>query len=108
MDVGLLQLRWQATPDLQSQLSLRYIGRMPIDTTSVTGTAFYQGSNTVLDASFNYRYSKQLDMWLRGANLLDRRYSENGYTYTQPFNRTLSAPRTLQLGLRLRLAPGSL
>ena len=108
MDVGQLQLRWQATPDLQSQLSLRYIGRMPIDTTSVTGTAFYQGSNTVLDASFNYRYSKQLDVWLRGANLLDRRYSENGYTYTQPFNRTLSAPRTLQLGLRLRLAPGSL
>jgi iron complex outermembrane receptor protein len=107
MDVGALQLRWQATPDLQTQLSLRYIGRMPIDTTSVAGTAFYQGSNTVLDASFSYRYNKQLDVWLSGSNLLDRSYSENGYIYTQPFNRTLSAPRTLQLGLRLRLAAGS-
>ena len=107
MDVGFLQLRWEARPNLQTQLSLRYIGRMPIDTTSVAGTAFYQGSNTVLDASFNYRYNEQLDVWLSGSNLLDRSYSENGYFYTQPFNRTLSAPRTLQLGLRLRLTAGS-
>ena len=104
MDVGLLQLRWQPTSDLQAQLSWRYIGRMPIDTTSVAGTAYYQGSNSVLDAGLNYRYSKRLDVWLSGSNLLDRSYSENGYTYTQPFNRTLSAPRTLNAGLRLRFA----
>ena len=61
----------------------------------------------MLDASFSYRYNKQLDVWLSRSNLLKRSYSENGYIYTQPFNRTLSAPRTLQLGLRLRLAQGS-
>ena len=101
-DVAQVQLAWEATPALRAQLGLRWIGPLPIDTTSVAGVTYWQGGNTVLDASLRWQLRRSLQLWASATNLLDHAYSENGYTFTQPFNRTLSAPRTVAAGLRLQ------
>jgi outer membrane receptor protein involved in Fe transport len=55
-----------------------------------------------LDASMLYKFSKEVDLSASVINLLDTQYSENAYTYNQPWSRTLSMPRTLTLGLKMR------
>ena len=61
-----------------------------------------QGDITVFDASMQYQFNKNLDLSASVVNLLDTQYSENAYTYNQPWNRTLSMPRTLTLGMKMR------
>ena len=56
---------------------------------------------TTVDAMAYYRMNG-VDLQLAFKNLFDRRYSENAYTYNQPYNRTLSQPRALNAGVRLR------
>ena len=78
---------------------------MYIDTTTTATPArvFYeQGSSTVVDASLRYRWSKAVDLTASVVNLFNRDYSENAYTFNQPWNRVLSMPRTVNLGLTVR------
>jgi iron complex outermembrane receptor protein len=48
------------------------------------------------------RLEKSVDVFGSVVNLFDRGYSENTYAYNQPYNRTLSQPRTLTAGVRVR------
>ena len=97
-----LGVTWKPSAPLQTNLQMRYIGAMNIDTTSTSGVAYTQGDITVFDASMQYKFNKNLDVSASVVNLLDTQYSENAYTYNQPWNKTLSMPRTLTLGMKLR------
>jgi len=101
-DVVNLGVTWKPSAPLQTNLQMRYIGAMNIDTTSTSGVAYTQGDITVFDASMQYKFNKNLDVSASVVNLLDTQYSENAYTYNQPWNKTLSMPRTLTLGMKLR------
>jgi iron complex outermembrane receptor protein len=101
-DVASLGANWRPNAAWQSHVQVRYIGSMNIDTTSTAGVEYKQGDTTVWDASLQYRFSKDLDLSASVVNLLDTQYSENAYTYNQPWSRTLSMPRTVTLGLKMR------
>ncbi len=101
-DVALFGLTWMPMAKLRTNAELRYIGRMPIDTTSVANTVFSQGSATVFNASVIYTVNKTVDVFASGVNLFNREYSENSYTFAQPFSRTLSMPRMVSAGVKLR------
>jgi outer membrane receptor protein involved in Fe transport len=101
-DIATLRVNWQPLAALQLQAQGRYIGPMLIDTTSVAGTTFGQGSATVFDASASWAFNARWGIAASVVNALDRRYSEGGYTYNQPWNRTLSQPRSFNAELRLR------
>jgi len=101
-DVASLGVTWRATGNLQTYVQARYIGSMNIDTTSTPGTEYKQGANTVLDASVVYKLNKSMDFTASVVNLLDTEYSENAYTYNQPWSRTLSMPRTASIGVKVR------
>ena len=101
-NVAFLGATWKPIDKLRTYVELRYIGPMLIDTTSVANTTFGQGGNTVYNASANYAWDKSLDLFASVVNLSDHQYSENNYTYNQPFNRVLSMPRTVNAGLKVR------
>jgi iron complex outermembrane receptor protein len=101
-DVATLGVTWQASGALQTYLQARYIGTMNIDTTSTAGAAYLQGPVAVWDGSVVYQLRKGLDLSASVANLFNTEYSENAYTYNQPWNRTLSLPRTLSVAMRAR------
>lgn len=100
-DVAVLRARWSPTYTLGLHAQARYIGSLLYDTTSVPGTVFRQGSNVVVDARATYA-RERWDVSAGVVNLLDREYSEGSYTVSQPWNRTLSAPRTFNAELRWR------
>lgn len=93
---------WQPMPKLRTYFQARYIGRMFVDTTTVPGTYFSQGGATVFDASAAYAIAKDVELTASVQNLFDKVYSENAYTYNQPWNRALSLPLTASVGVRLR------
>ncbi|HUN68517.1 MAG TPA: TonB-dependent receptor [Burkholderiales bacterium] len=93
---------WKAMDRLSAYAELRYIGRMYIDTTSVANAYFQQGSAAVFNATATYALDRSTDVRLSIINLFDKAYSENAYTYNQPYNRTLSMPRTINVGLNAR------
>jgi len=95
-----LGVSWQPAPQWRTHLEARYVGPMLLDTTSVSGIRYGQGGSTALDASVQYNWSAAVTLFARGSNLLDRRYSEGTYSASQPYNQTLSPPRSVQLGLR--------
>jgi len=101
-DVASLGVTWTPNAAWQSHLQVRYIGSMNIDTTSTPGVEYKQGAITVWDASLLYKLSKKMDLSASVVNLLDTQYSENAYTYNQPWTRTLSMPRTLTVGMKVR------
>lgn len=101
-EVAILGATWKPNATWQAHLQARYIGSMNIDTTSTAGVEYKQGDVTVWDASMLYKFSKDVDLNASVVNLMDTQYSENAYTYNQPWNRTLSMPRTLTLGLKVR------
>ncbi len=101
-DAASLGVTWKPNAAWQSHLQARYIGSMNIDTTSTAGVEYKQGDITVWDASLLYRLSKSVDVNASVVNVLDTQYSENAYAYNQPWSRTLSMPRTLTLGLKMR------
>ena len=86
---------------MRAHLQARYIGSMNIDITSAGGP-YQQGDITVWDASTQVALSPSVDLSASVVNLLDTQYSENAYTYNQPWIRTLSMPRTPTLGLKMR------
>ena len=101
-DVATLGVTWKPTGSLQTYLQARYIGTMNIDTTSTAGVEYQQGPVTVWDGSVVYQLRKGLDLSASVVNLFNTEYSENAYNFNQPWNRTLSMPRTLSLGLKAR------
>lgn len=101
-DVVNLGVTWRPSARLQTNLQMRYIGSINIDTTSTAGVAYTQGDITVFDASMQYKFAKNLDLSASVVNLFDTQYSENAYTFNQPWNKTLSMPRTLTVGMKLR------
>ena len=100
--VASLGATWLPAPGWSSYVQARHVGRMGIDSTTTVGTVYEQGGFTVFDVSVKYAWSKAVDLTASAINLLDKTYSENAYTYNQPWSRTLSQPRTLQLGLKAR------
>lgn len=101
-NLGTLGLTWKAADVLRVYAEARYIGSMPIDTTSVANTVFSQGGIMVYGASARYDWNRQVSLAIGVVNLGDRAYSENGYTFNQPFNRTLSQPRTANASVTVR------
>ena len=73
-----------------------------IDSTSVRDTYFWQGGATVFNASLSYAVDPSMDVGAGVQNLFDKEYSENTYTWNQPFNQTLSLRRTVNVGVRAR------
>jgi iron complex outermembrane receptor protein len=100
-NAGSLGAAWKPSDKLRAYAELRYIGPMLIDTASAGGP-YGQGGNTVYNASASYAWDKTMDLFASVVNLFDRQYSENNYTYNQPFNRTLSMPRAINAGLKVR------
>jgi outer membrane receptor protein involved in Fe transport len=49
-----------------------------------------------------YQFRKNLDLTLSAVNLFNTEYSENAYTFNQPWGRTLSMPRTVSMGVKAR------
>jgi outer membrane receptor protein involved in Fe transport len=101
--VAAIGATWKPIDRLRTFAELRYIGGMLLDTTSNNNTTrFAQGSNTIVNASASYALDKDVDLFGGVVNVFDRRYSENAYAVSQPYNRTLSMPRAVNLGLRIR------
>ncbi len=96
-----LSVSWQAQSQLRTHLQARYIGPMIIETTSA-GVSYEQGGITVFDVSAQYALSKDTDLTFSVVNVLDKVYSENAYTYGQTYSQTLSSPRTLNVGVKVR------
>ncbi|MFP5389974.1 MAG: TonB-dependent receptor [Gammaproteobacteria bacterium] len=101
-NVATLGATWSPADAWRARLQGRYTGPMLLDTTSSAGVRFGQGSNTVWDASVEYRANAALAVFVRASNLFDRRYSESTYAINQPYNQTLSPPRAVSAGVRAR------
>lgn len=102
-DLASIGVNWRPLEKLRTFAEVRYIGAMLLDTTSTNGTTrFGQGSNTVVNASATWAWRPSVDVFGSVVNLFDRAYSENAYAYNQPYNRSLSQPRALSAGLRVR------
>ncbi|HNI82810.1 MAG TPA: TonB-dependent receptor, partial [Rhodocyclaceae bacterium] len=102
-DVAAVGTTWQPVERLSTYTELRYIGSMYLDTTSNGATArLQQGAIPLVNASVRYAWDRRTDLFVSLVNLLDREYSENAYTINQPYNRTLSMPRTATAGVTLR------
>ncbi|RTL56858.1 MAG: TonB-dependent receptor [Rhodocyclaceae bacterium] len=101
--VATVSATWNPAERVQTYMEVRYIGPMMIDTTSNSSTLrARQGGNTVVNLSTSYRWDRDTDLFLSAVNLFDRAYSENSYTYNQPYNRTLSSPLALTAGVKFR------
>lgn len=101
-DVASLGVQWLVTERIRTFGEMRYVGRMFYDTTSVASTYFSQGGFTVFNASAAWSVTKAIELFGSVINLGNKQYSENAYTFNQPFNRTLSLPRALNAGVRVR------
>lgn len=101
-DVAMLSASWKPTEQLRLYAEVRYIGPMMIDTTSTSGVRARQGGSSVVNVSANYAWDARTDLFINATNLFDRDYSENAYTYNQPYNRTLSSPLAMNAGVRFR------
>jgi iron complex outermembrane receptor protein len=100
-NVAVVGLTWKSGGAWRGRAQARYTGPMLLDTTSSSGIRFGQGGTTVWDASLDYQWKRNVSMFLRLNNLLDRRYSEDTYSVKQPYNQTLSPPRALSAGVRV-------
>lgn len=102
-NVASLGATWKPRERWQTYAELRYIGPMLLDTTSNNGkTRFEQGGNTIVNASASYAWSKTMDVYANVVNLFDREYTESPYNVNQPYNKVLSMPRAVNVGVRMR------
>ena len=97
-----MRVHWVQEPELRTFAEARYIGRTLIDTTSTPNVQYGQGGVVIVNASLAYAWDRDLDLTASVVNLFNKEYSENSYTYNQPYNRTLSAPRMVYGGVKLR------
>jgi outer membrane receptor protein involved in Fe transport len=102
-NIASLGATWKPVERLQAYAEVRYIGSMLLDTTSSNGTTrFSQGSNTIVNASTLYAWSKNMDLFANVVNLFDRQYTETPYAVNQPYNLVLSMPRAINVGVKMR------
>ena len=101
-ETGALDATWQASGRLRLYAQALYIGPVYIDETSTPGVRHAQGGNVVFNASASYAASAALELSASVTNAFDKDYSENAYTVTQPWKRTLSQPRTVYLAATFR------
>jgi iron complex outermembrane receptor protein len=97
---AVLAATWSPREAWRLRLQARHTGGMYLDTTSSATARFSQGSNTIFDLSADYRWNKQLTVFARATNLLDRQYGEGTYTAAQAYSQTLSPPRAVSAGVR--------
>jgi outer membrane receptor for ferric coprogen and ferric-rhodotorulic acid len=67
---------------------------------STTAGTFSQGSNTVFDIGCRYQLTRAIDLTLAVNNLFNRTYTDNTWTYNQPYTQTLSPPRMAFAGMQ--------
>lgn len=91
---GSLDATWKATGRITAYAQMLYIGPLYLDETTTPGAWYGQSGNVVYNASLRYRLSKMAGLSIDVVNVFDKHYSENAYTITKPWTRTLSMPRT--------------
>ena len=94
---GSLDATWRPLEKLTVYGQMFYIGPMYLDETTTRGTNYGQGGNVVYNASASYALSPSLDLSASIENAFDKKYSENAYAITQPWQSTLSMPRTFYI-----------
>ncbi len=100
---ALLSATWRPDRRWRSYAELRYTGPMLLDTTSNNATTrFGQGGTVIANASVDYVLNQRSNLFLGVSNLAGRRYGESAYAVGQPYNQVLSAPRTVNAGVRAR------
>ena len=97
--VGNFGVDWSPISQLQLEADAHYIGRMNYYSSTTAGT-YSQGSNTVFDISCRYQLTRAINLTLAVDNLLNRTYTDNTWTYNQPYTQTLSPPRMAYLGIQ--------
>lgn len=100
--LGSLGVNWDMTDRLHGYAQMLYIGPMYIDETTTPGVNYGQGSNTIYNLSASYALTPKIDLLGHMVNVFNHPYSENAYTVTQPWTATLSAPRTFDVGVRVK------
>lgn len=93
---------WRPDSRLRVYAEAHYVGRLYIDTTSTVDTRYSQGGATVWNASASWTVAANVSLNAGIQNAFGKSYSENAYTFNQPFNRTLSLPRTVMAGVKVR------
>jgi TonB-dependent siderophore receptor len=97
--VGNFGVTWSPISKLTLQAQAHYIGRMNYYSSTTAGT-FSQGSNTVFDIGCRYQLTRAIDLTLAVNNLFNRTYTDNTWTYNQPYTQTLSPPRMAFAGMQ--------
>ena len=69
-------------------------------TVPLTQSAFPQGMHAIVDVNLAYSSNRRLEVYLRAANLFDRRYVANNDAFAPPL---LGTPRTVFAGVRVQL-----
>lgn len=102
-NTGMFSATWRPVEGLRTYAELRYIGPMLLDTTSNASTMRYgQGGSSIVNVSASYALNAQHELSLSVVNLFNREYSENNYTFNQSYNRTLSSPQSIHVGLKVK------
>jgi outer membrane receptor protein involved in Fe transport len=96
-----LGLTWKPSDKVRMYGQARYIGRYYIDTTTAGGP-YEAAANVIYDASASYAWDKKVDVAVSVINLANKEYSEGTYSPTSPWTQTVSAPRTLNMSLRVK------
>ncbi|WP_027803789.1 TonB-dependent receptor [Paraburkholderia dilworthii] len=97
--VGNFGVTWSPLSKLTLQAQGHYIGRMNYYS-SVTAGTYSQGSSTVFDIGCRYQLTPAIDLTLAVNNLFNRTYTDNTWTFNQPYTQTLSPPRMAFVGMR--------
>jgi outer membrane receptor protein involved in Fe transport len=96
---GNIGVTWSPTSKLSLQAQAHYIGRMNYYSSVSNGT-YSQGSNVVFDVGARYQLTRAVAMTLSVTNVFNRIYTDNTWTYNQPYTQTLSPTRMVYLGMQ--------
>ena len=99
---GSLDTTWNPTGKLRVYGQMLYIGPMYVDETTTRGTNYGQGGNVIYNASVGCALSDSIELSASMTNLFNKTYSEDAYTITKPWSRTLSMPRTFFLSATVK------
>lgn len=95
--MGSLDATWRPLDKLTLYGQMFYIGPMYLDETTTRDRYYGQGGNIVYNASVSYALTPSLDLSASVVNAFNKAYSENAYAITQPWQQTLSMPRTFYM-----------
>jgi outer membrane receptor protein involved in Fe transport len=99
---GALDATWKPAGRFTLHGQLLYIGPMYLDETTTPGVHYGQGGNVIRNASALYALSDSVELSASVVNAFDKTYSENAYTVTKPWTRTLSQPRSFFVSATMR------